>query len=485
MGRNLALNIASKGFKISVSNRSRDRTEKAVEKAQEEKLIENFEPHYDIESFVKSIRKPRAVIILVNAGKPVDDTIALLAKVMEPGDIIVDGGNEWYENTERRGKQLEGTGILYVGMGVSGGEEGARHGPSLMPGGPIEAYEVLKPILVKVAAQLKDGTACVTHIGTGGSGNYVKMVHNGIEYGDMQLIAEAYDLLKHVGGLTNRELAAVFGEWNQGELESYLIEITADIFKVPDEKGKGEAVDYVLDKTGMKGTGTWTVRDAAQQGVAIPTIAAALTARQLSGLLEERKRASAILPGPGGVSGSESESKLPLSPYLVNGQVDKAKLIKDVRDALYAAKVCSYAQGMALIRTTAEANGWQLNMGEIARIWKGGCIIRARFLDDITKAFKSDQNLKNLLTNDFFAQAMCDRQHALRRICVVTAITGIAAPSFTASLAYYDMYRRDRLPANLTQAQRDYFGAHTFKRIDDPTDQDYHLEWAALAKSAL
>ncbi len=436
-------------------------------------LSDNFKAFYEIESFVKSIRKPRAVIILVNAGQPVDDTIALLSKVMEPGDIIIDGGNEWWENTDRRAKALAPTGILYVGMGVSGGEEGARHGPSLMPGGPVEAYKVLEPILVKIAAQV-DGAPCVTYIGKGGSGNYVKMVHNGIEYGDMQLIAEAYDLLKHVAGLSNAELAKVFAEWNEGELQSYLIEITSQIFLVADKKtGKGDVVDYVLDKTGMKGTGTWTVRDAAQQGVAIPTIAAALTARQLSALLSERAKASQLLAGPDGASSSSTSSG---APSKLSG-AERDAFVKAVREALYAAKICSYAQGMALIKTTGEANSWDLSLGGIAKIWKGGCIIRARFLDSITTAFTKDPQLPNLLLDSSFAKIMSTSQASLRQVCVAAVNHGIAVPAFTSSLAYYDMYRRARLPANLTQAQRDFFGAHTFERTDDPSGKPYHVEW--------
>ena len=490
MGLNLALNIASKGFPIAVCNRSAARVDAAAEKAQEQKLSDMVFPFKKIDEFVASLAKPRAVIILVNAGGPVDETIALLKGLMEPDDIIIDGGNEWWENTDRRGKDLAPTGIKYVGMGVSGGEEGARYGPSLMPGGPKEAYTLLEPILRKVAAQV-DGHPCVTYIGPGGAGNYVKMVHNGIEYGDMQLIAEAYDLLKHVGGLTNAELASVFAEWNRAELQSFLIEITAQIFTVPDVRtGKGEAVDYVLDKTGMKGTGTWTVRDGAQQGVPIPTVAAALTARQLSGLLDERKRASALLTGPSLADAAKAVAAYS-SPDAAGaaaggagssgaGLTGKAALIADVRSALYAAKICSYAQGMALIKTTGDVNGWGLQLGGIARIWKGGCIIRARFLDSITQAFESDATLPNLLLHPTFTAAMSERQGALRRVTALSATSGISAPSFSASLAYYDMYRRAQLPANLTQAQRDFFGAHTFERTD--ASGPFHVEWGTLAK---
>jgi 6-phosphogluconate dehydrogenase len=461
MGQNLAMNIASRGFKTSVFNRSYWRTEACVKKAKEEKIDTLF-GYEHLEDFVKSIEKPRAVIIMVEAGNAVDSTIKLLTSLMEENDIIIDGGNEWWENTERRTKEVAQFKIRYMGMGVSGGEEGARHGPSIMPGGPIEAYKHIEPILKKIAAQVDDGP-CVTHIGPGGAGNYVKMVHNGIEYGDMQLISEAYDLLKNIGQLTNDELRDVFAEWYKGPLSSYLIEITRNIFMVKEADGS-YTVDNIVDKTGMKGTGTWTCKDAAHQGIAIPTIGAALTARQMSALLDERKYAASVLPGP------ENE-------YLqsIISKIDKKQLIKDVEAALYCAKICSYAQGMCLIKTVGDANNWNLDLGEISRIWKGGCIIRAVFLDRIRASFKQNPKLTNLLVDENFSKELAAKHMQLRSVCALACQTGIASPAFASSLAYYDMYRRARLPANLTQAQRDFFGAHTFKRLDK--DGDFHCEW--------
>jgi 6-phosphogluconate dehydrogenase len=459
MGQNLALNIAEKGFPISVWNRSPDKTEATVARAHKEKL-QNLRGYKDLQTFVKSIQQPRAVIILIQAGKPVDEAIEKLSQLLDKGDIIVDGGNEWYTNTERRGKAAAEKGLLYMGMGVSGGEEGARHGPSLMPGGPMEAYKILEPILVKVAAQVNDGP-CVTYIGQGGAGNYVKMIHNGIEYGDMQLIAEAYDLLKNVGGLTNPELAATFTAWNKSELESFLIEITAIIFKKKDEDGKGYVVDKILDKTGSKGTGKWTVQEAAEQAVPCPTMSAALDARYLSAMKAERVVASQILSGP------EMKDN--------TGKVSKDELVTLVRQALYAAKICSYAQGMNLIREAGKVNQWNLNLGAISRIWKGGCIIRAVFLDRIKAAYDRNAGLANLLVDPEFAKELGARQAALRQIVTLAVGAGISVPAFSGSLAYYDSYRRASLPANLTQAQRDLFGAHTYERTDKKGA--FHTEW--------
>lgn len=390
---------------------------------------------------------------------------------MDSGDTIIDGGNEWYENTERRIVQAQSKGLLYLGMGVSGGEDGARHGPSLMPGGSLEAYSNIENILKKVAAQVDDGP-CVTYIGEGGSGNFVKMVHNGIEYGDMQLISEAYDVLKNVGGLSNEELAAIFDEWNKGELESFLVEITADIFKVKDDLGEGELVDKILDKTGMKGTGKWTVQQAAELSVAAPTIAASLDCRYLSGLKEERESAAKVYQDAGMKEEVNS----------VRSGVDKKRLIDDVRQALYASKICSYAQGMNLLRAKSTEKGWGLNFGELARIWKGGCIIRAVFLDRIKKAYQRNPNLASLVVDPEFAREMVQRHAAWRRVVGLAISAGISTPGMCASLAYFDTYRRARLPANLVQAQRDYFGAHTYERIDRPGA--YHTEWSKLARKS-
>ncbi|XP_074567336.1 6-phosphogluconate dehydrogenase, decarboxylating 1 [Curcuma longa] len=465
MGQNLALNIAEKGFPISVYNRTTSKVDETVERAKVEGNLPVYGFH-EPEAFINSIQKPRVVIMLVKAGAPVDQTIATLSAHMEVGDCIIDGGNEWYENTERREKAMAALGLLYLGMGVSGGEEGARNGPSLMPGGSYEAYKNIEDILLKVAAQVPDSGPCVTYIGKGGSGNFVKMIHNGIEYGDMQLIAEAYDVLRSVGKLTNEELQQVFSEWNKGELLSFLIEITADIFGVKDDKGNGYLVDKVLDKTGMKGTGKWTVQQAAELSVAAPTIAASLDSRFLSGLKEERVAAAKVFHS-----------------CVFDGEpVDKKKLIDDVRQALYASKICSYAQGMNLIRAKSIEKGWDLKLGELARIWKGGCIIRAIFLDRIKKAYDRNPELSNLLVDPEFAKEILDRQSAWRRVVCLAINSGISTPGMSASLAYFDTYRRASVPANLVQAQRDYFGAHTYERIDIPGA--FHTEWFKIAKQS-
>ncbi|KAJ4973938.1 hypothetical protein NE237_007112 [Protea cynaroides] len=468
MGQNLALNIAEKGFPISVYNRSTSKVDETIERAKQEGNLP-LTGQYSPREFVLSLQRPRSVIILVKAGSPVDQTISALSQFMDSGDCIIDGGNEWYENTERRMREVTDRGILYLGMGVSGGEEGARNGPSLMPGGNYQAYLNIKDIVEKVAAQVEDGP-CVTYIGEGGSGNFVKMVHNGIEYGDMQLISEAYDVLKVAGGLSNSELADIFAEWNRGELESFLIEITADIFRVKDEHGEGELVDKILDKTGMKGTGKWTVQQAAELSVAAPTIAASLDCRYLSGLKEEREAAAQVLENAGMI---DDVGK-------VRSGIDKKRLIDDVRQALYASKICSYAQGMNLLRAKSVEKGWNLNFGELARIWKGGCIIRAVFLDRIKKAYQRNPDLASLVVDPEFAKEMVQRQEAWRRVVGLAIQAGISTPGMCASLAYFDTYRRARLPANLVQAQRDLFGAHTYERIDRPGA--FHTEWTKLAR---
>lgn len=466
MGQNLALNIAEKGFPISVYNRTDAKVDETVERAKEEGNLP-LTGYHNPKDFVMSIQKPRSIIILVKAGAPVDQTIQTLSQYMEPGDCIIDGGNEWYENTERRAKQVAEKGLLYLGMGVSGGEEGARNGPSMMPGGTEEAYHYIEEVVKKVAAQVDDGP-CVTYVGQGGAGNYVKMIHNGIEYGDMQLISEAYDVLKSVGGLTNEELHETFAEWNEGELESFLIEITCDIFSVKDDKADGFLVDKILDKTGMKGTGKWTVQQAAELSIAAPTIAASLDSRFLSGLKEERLEAARIFKEAG------------VDDILAVKDLDKKQLVDDVRKALYASKICSYAQGMNLIRAKSIEQGWNLDLGELARIWKGGCIIRAKFLDRIKQAYDRNPKLASLLIDPEFTKEMVERQSAWRRVVSLAIEVGVSTPGMTASLAYFDTYRRARLPANLVQAQRDYFGAHTYERIDMP--ESYHTEWFKIAK---
>jgi 6-phosphogluconate dehydrogenase len=459
MGQNLALNVASKGFPIAVWNRSPDKVDDTVKRAKDEGNLP-LTGYKDVKEFCAALEKPRRIIILVKAGAPVDATIATLLPHLEQGDIVIDGGNEYYVNTQRRSEELGKKGIRFFGMGVSGGEEGARNGPSMMPGGDKEGYEFLKPILTKIAAQ-SDSGPCVTYIGPGGSGHYVKMVHNGIEYGDMQLIAEAYDILKNVGGLTNEELHQTFTDWNNGDLKSFLIEITAQIFTKKDDKGDGYVVDKILDATGMKGTGKWTVQQAAELGVAAATMAISVESRIMSAAKAERVAAAKILTGP--------------SPKPFEG--DKKQLVNDVRSALYASKICSYAQGLTLLTKASEAYGWGLDLGAISAIWKAGCIIRAQFLDRIKKAFDNNAKLTNLMIDPEFAKELNERSAAWRRVVKYGIDAGIAVPGFSASLGYFDTYRRERLPANLIQAQRDFFGSHTYLRVDDPTNTPIHTEW--------
>jgi 6-phosphogluconate dehydrogenase len=459
MGENLALNVERNGFSLSVYNRSREKTDAFLaDRAAGKNIVGTF----SIEEFVASLERPRKILIMVKAGGPVDAVIDQLKPLLDPDDMIIDGGNSLYEDTDRRVADLESTGLRFIGMGVSGGEEGALNGPSLMPGGTKEAYAEIEPIVTKIAAQVDDGP-CVTYIGPKGAGHYVKMVHNGIEYGDMQLIAEAYDLLKSIAGLSNAELHEVFSEWNTtDELDSFLIDITANIFtKADDMNGGGELIDYIVDAAGQKGTGSWTAITALQLGVAIPTIAAAVNARILSSIKTERIAASSILPGPevGAFKG------------------DVKDFINKVRDALYCSKMCSYAQGMALMSKASENFGYALDLGEIARIWKGGCIIKAGFLNKIKQAYDENPALANLLLAPEFKQTILDRQAAWREVVATAAQFGIAIPAFSASLDYFDSYRRDRLPQNLTQAQRDYFGAHTFERTDKPRGEFFHAAW--------
>jgi len=455
MGENLALNVERNGFSVAVYNRTSEKTEAFMANRAQGK---NIKPTYSIEEFVSSLERPRRILIMVKAGKPVDAVLDQLKPLLEPGDMIIDGGNSLYEDTDRRVADLEAAQLQFIGMGVSGGEEGALNGPSLMPGGSRGAYETIEPIVRKIAAQVDDGP-CVTYIGPKGAGHYVKMVHNGIEYGDMQLIAEAYDLLKNAAGLDHTQLHRVFGEWNQtDELNSFLIEITANIFNHIDPDTQLPLVDVILDQAGQKGTGRWTVQSALELGVSIPTITAAVNARIMSAIKGERVAASKVLSGPTGKYDGD-----------MSGFVDK------VRDALYCSKICSYAQGMALMGKASQEFGYDLNLSEIARIWKGGCIIRAGFLDKIKAAFKDDPALPNLLLAPEFRQTILDRQEAWREVLAVAARLGIPVPAFSASLDYFDSYRRDRLPQNLTQAQRDYFGAHTFERTDKPGT--FHAEW--------
>jgi 6-phosphogluconate dehydrogenase len=454
MGQNLALNIERNGFSVAVYNRTAARTQEFMAGRAEGK---NIRAAYTMEELANALEKPRKIMLMVKAGAPVDATIAQLKPHLEPGDVIIDGGNSFFKDTERRAKELEADGILYIGSGVSGGEYGALHGPSLMPGGQREAYELIEPVFTAIAARV-NGDPCVTYIGPRGAGHYVKMVHNGIEYGDMQLIAESYDILHRAGGLSASELHEVFAEWNQGELQSYLIEITANIFAKVDEETGRPLVEVILDEAKQKGTGKWTSQNALDLGVPTPTTNAAVVSRIISAYKDQRVAASKVLSGPE-----------------INYQGSREELVQDVRDALYAAKICSYAQGFTLLRAASEEYDYGLDLSELARIWRGGCIIRAGFLNHIRAAFQRDPELPNLLLDPFFKEEVESRQDALRRLIQTAVGLGIPCLAFSASLAYYDAYRTARLPANLTQAQRDYFGAHTYRRIDK--EGSFHTEW--------
>ncbi|NJK30230.1 MAG: NADP-dependent phosphogluconate dehydrogenase [Acaryochloris sp. SU_5_25] len=471
MGENLALNVAEKGFPVAVYNRTESRTQEFMQSDKtKEVLAKGFTVHptSSLQEFVDALELPRKILIMVKAGDPVDAMIDQLKPLLAEGDILIDGGNSLFSDTERRASDLEAAKFTFIGMGVSGGEEGARFGPSLMPGGTSIAYEALAPILTKIAAQVDDEPdpdkkPCVTYIGPGGAGHYVKMVHNGIEYGDMQLIAEAYDLLKSVLGLNHQQLHEVFADWNTtDELNSYLIEITADIFKKIDPDTGKPLVDLIVDAAGQKGTGRWTVTDALEVGVAIPTIIAAVNARILSSYKEERIEAAQSLTGP----------------IAKTFEGDPKTFISQVRDALYCSKMCSYAQGMALLSKASKTYNFNLKLSECARIWRGGCIIRASFLNKITHAFDNNPDLPNLLLAPEFKQTILDRQDAWREVIAQAAKLGIAVPAFSASLDYFDSYRRDRLPQNLTQAQRDFFGAHTYERLDK--EGTFHTEWTPI-----
>ena len=455
MGENLVLNMESKGFSVSVFNRTTEVTEKfAANRASGKRIL----PTRSIEELVSSLAKPRKIMIMVKAGTAVDAVIEQLLPHMERGDVIIDGGNSLYTDTQRREAALSAKGLNYLGIGVSGGEEGALKGPSLMPGGTKEAWEIVAPIFRKIAAQV-DGEPCCRYMGAGGAGHYVKMVHNGIEYGDMQLICEAYAILRDVLGLDAHKLSGVFNDWNRGDLDSFLIEITANIFRKKDPETGKPLVDLILDKAGQKGTGRWTLESAIEQGVVISTVNAAVEARVLSSMKEQRVRASKQLPAP--------------PPYRYDG--DHQKLVDAVRDALYASKIISYAQGFTLFAAASKHFNWNLNFGDIATIWRGGCIIRAKFLNRIKEAFDRSQQLENLMLDPFFSSILEGSQANWRFALALAIQAGVAVPAFSASLAYFDSYRQERLPANLLQAQRDYFGAHTYERIDKPGV--YHTEW--------
>src|SRR5258708_656260 len=448
--------MESQGFSVAVFNRTTEVTEKfAAGRAQGK----NIQPTLTLEEFVGALKKPRIAMMMVKAGQPVDSVIGQLAPLLEKGDVIIDGGNSLFTDTQRRGQELESTGIHFVGMGVSGGEEGALKGPSLMPGGPRESWEIIAPIFRKIAAQV-DGEPCCRYMGPDGAGHYVKMVHNGIEYGDIQLICEAYQLMKDGLGLTADELHDVFAEWNKGELDSYLIEITAAIFAKKDDDGTPMG-GKILDTAGQKGTGKWTAISALDLGMPVTLIGESVFARCLSALKEERVAASKILQGP--------KKTLTVA--------DKKEFIEDVRRALYCSKMISYAQGYMLLRAVEKEMKWNLNMGGIALMWRGGCIIRSVFLGNIKAAFDKNPKLQNLLMDDFFSSALSKYQASWRKAIIHAIEIGVPMPAFSTALAFYDGYRCERLPANLLQAQRDFFGAHTYERVDKPRGEFFHTNW--------
>jgi len=464
MGKNIALNIEEKGFPISVYNRTTSKADEFKAENPGKNIVVGHTP----EEFVKSLQKPRRILLMVKAGGPTDATIKALLPFLEKDDILIDGGNALYSDTERRENELRPTGIKFFGMGVSGGEEGARHGPSMMPGGDRQSYEALKPVLDKIAAKApSDGVPCVTYCGERSAGHFVKMVHNGIEYGDMQLIAEAYDLLKNVVGLNNDQLYDVFGDWNKSELQSFLIDISQKVIKFPDPQGKGALVEQIRDVVGMKGTGTWTIKAGLDLLVPLPTMASAVDMRELSMLKDQRTAASKQLKGP--------------QPKKVGG--DAKQLIDDIKAALYCSKICSYAQGMALLAAANKpasegGHDYKMNLPDLPMIWRAGCIIRAVFLEEITQAFKKNPGLTNLLMDQKFSDMIAQREAAWRRVVKLGIDNGVGLPAFSGSLGYYDSYRRERLPGNLIQAQRDYFGAHTYERLESP-GKFIHTEWAA------
>ena len=456
MGENLVMNMESKGFTVAVYNIETDVVRKFTEGRASGK---NIIGTYSFSELVEKLEKPRKVMMMIRAGDPVDETIGKLIPLLDKGDIIIDGGNSNFEDTARRTKFVESNGLYYIGTGVSGGEEGALKGPSIMPGGSKAAWPFVKPIFQAIAAKVDDGSPCCEWVGSGGAGHFVKMVHNGIEYGDMQLICEAYQLMRDYLGMSADEMHEIFAEWNKTELDSYLIEITANILAYKDEDGN-PLVDKILDKAGQKGTGKWTVIASLDQGVPLTLISEAVFARCLSSLKDERVKAATVLKGP------DSKSI-----------EDRAEFIESIRQALYASKIISYAQGYALLRTASEEYGWELNYGDIALMWRGGCIIRSAFLGQIKKAFDEDANLENLMLAPYFNRALQNVQGSWRKVCATAQLNGIPVPALSSALSYYDGYRCANLPANLLQAQRDYFGAHTYERVDKPRGEFYHTNW--------
>jgi 6-phosphogluconate dehydrogenase len=457
MGENLILNMESKGFTVAAYNRTVSKVDRFLEGRAKGKNIVGAR---SLEEFVAALARPRKAMLMIKAGKPVDDFIELLLPHLEEGDIIIDGGNSYFPDTIRRTRYLEEKGLLYIGTGVSGGEEGALHGPSIMPGGSPAAWPHVKPIFQAIAAKVADGAPCCDWVGSDGAGHYVKMVHNGIEYGDMQMISEAYFLMKHLLDMKPAEMHEVFKAWNEGELNSYLIEITRDIMAYVDEETGEPMVDVILDTAGQKGTGKWTSQSALDMGTPAPTVAEAVFARFMSAIKEERVAASEILEGP--------------KPAF---EGDKDAFIEEIRQALYASKICSYAQGFQLLKMASAEHNWDLDYGSIALMWREGCIIRAQFLERIKEAFDEDPGLANLLLSPYFKEAIDRSQEAWRRVVAIAVKNGIPVPAFGSALAYYDGYRNARLPANVLQAQRDYFGAHTYERVDRPRGEFYHTNW--------
>ena len=456
MGENLVLNMERNGFTVAVYNRTVEKVDKFMSGRGKDK---KFIGAHSIEEFISSLERPRKLMMLVKAGKPVDDFIELLIPHLEEGDIIIDGGNSHFPDTIRRTKYVESKGMLFIGTGVSGGEEGALMGPSIMPGGSAAAWPHVKEIFQAISAKVEDGTPCCDWVGDDGAGHFVKMVHNGIEYGDMQLISEAYNLMKNLLGMDADEMYEVFKEWNEGELDSYLIEITRDILGYRDEDGE-PLVEKILDTAGQKGTGKWTGIEALDLGIPLTLIGESVFARCLSAIKEERVEASKVLSGP--------------HPSYSG---DRAMFINDIKSALYASKIVSYAQGYTLLREAAKEYGWELNYGGIALLWRGGCIIRSVFLSKIKDAFDQNPGLPNLLLDPFFKEKVEAAQEGWRKVVATALVNGIPVPAFTTALNYFDGYRSERLPANMLQAQRDYFGAHTYERVDKPRGEFFHTNW--------
>lgn len=458
MGRNIALNIESRGYSVSLYNRTGSKTTEVLEQNPGKNLVGT----YTVEEFVNSLESPRKILLMVQAGRGTDATIDALLPHLDKGDIVIDGGNTFFKDTIRRSERLAELGINFVGTGVSGGEEGALHGPSIMPGGPQSAYELVAPILRDISAKApEDGEPCVTYIGENGAGHYVKMVHNGIEYGDMQLIAESYDLLHRVLGLSAAEISEIFGEWNKGELDSFLMEISTQILATVDPSTGKPMVDVIMDRAGNKGTGKWTSQSALDLGEPLSLITESVFARYISTFKEERVAASQVIPGVG---------------FQANlSEADKKDIIEAVRQALYFSKIVSYAQGFAQMKAASQEYGWTLNYGEIAKIFRAGCIIRAKFLQKITDAYSKNPDLDNLMLDDYFLNILGSNQAAVRRVVTLAIQAGIPVPTFSSALAYYDSYRSPVLPANLIQAQRDLFGAHTYQRVDRPGT--FHFHW--------